>query len=62
VGQLDANAHGEVLEAGRVPGCYLGLLLDLTDDSQDAGCWWSPRPRCCTLVFLGRTALYCTSY
>jgi hypothetical protein len=28
VGQLSANAHGEVLEAGRVPNCYLGLLLD----------------------------------
>jgi hypothetical protein len=28
VGQLGANAHGEVLEVGRVPDCYLGLLLD----------------------------------
>jgi hypothetical protein len=27
VRQLGANAHGEVLEAGRVPDCYLGLLL-----------------------------------
>jgi hypothetical protein len=27
VGQLGANAHGEVLEAGRVPDCYLGLHL-----------------------------------
>jgi hypothetical protein len=36
VGQLGANAHGEVLEAGRVPDCYLGLLLDPADDSQDA--------------------------
>jgi hypothetical protein len=36
VGQLDANAHGEVLETGRVPNCYLGLLLDPADDSQDA--------------------------
>jgi len=26
--QLGANAHGEVLEPGRVPDCYLGLLLD----------------------------------
>ena len=25
--QLGANAHGEVLEPGRVPDCYLGLLL-----------------------------------
>jgi hypothetical protein len=22
------NAHGEILEVGRVPDCYLGLLLD----------------------------------
>jgi hypothetical protein len=28
VAQLGANAHGEVLEPGRVPGCYLGLRLD----------------------------------
>jgi hypothetical protein len=28
VGQLGANAHGEVLEAGRVPDCYLALRLD----------------------------------
>jgi hypothetical protein len=28
VAQLGANAHGEVLEAGRVPDCYLGLRLD----------------------------------
>jgi hypothetical protein len=26
--QLGANAHGEVLEPGRVPDCYLGLRLD----------------------------------
>ena len=26
--QLGANAHGEVLEPGRVPDCYLGLLLN----------------------------------
>jgi hypothetical protein len=29
VGSLGANAHGEVLEAGRVPDCYLGRLLFL---------------------------------
>jgi hypothetical protein len=28
VRQLGRNAHGEVLEPGRVPNCYLGLLLD----------------------------------
>jgi hypothetical protein len=27
VAQLGANAHGEVLEPGRVPDCYLGLHL-----------------------------------
>jgi hypothetical protein len=27
VAQLGANAFGEVLEPGRVPDCYLGLLL-----------------------------------
>jgi hypothetical protein len=28
VAQLGRNAHGEVLEPGRVPDCYLGLGLD----------------------------------
>ena len=37
MGQLGANAHGEVLEAGRVPDCYLGLLLDPAEDAQAAG-------------------------
>jgi hypothetical protein len=37
VGQLGANAHGEVLQAGRVPDCYLGLLLEDADDGQGAG-------------------------
>jgi hypothetical protein len=32
VRQLGANAHGETLEPGRVPDCYLGLLLDPPDD------------------------------
>jgi hypothetical protein len=36
VAQLGVNAHGEVLEPGRVPDCYLGLLLDPPGD-QDAG-------------------------
>jgi hypothetical protein len=35
VGQLGVNAHGEVLEAGRVPDCYLGLLLP--DPAEDGG-------------------------
>jgi hypothetical protein len=35
VAQLGANAHGEVLEPGRVPDCYLGLLL--ADDAEPVG-------------------------
>jgi len=35
VAQLGANAHGEILEPGRVPDCYLGLLL--ADDVQRPG-------------------------
>jgi hypothetical protein len=30
--QLGGNAHGEILEPGRVPDCYLGLLLDPPHD------------------------------
>jgi hypothetical protein len=37
VGQLGANAHGEVLEPGRVPDCYLGLLLLDANDAEAAG-------------------------
>ena len=37
MGQLGANAQGEVLEAGRVPDCYFGVLLGPADDGQDAG-------------------------
>jgi hypothetical protein len=38
VAQLGGNAHGEVLEPGRVPDCYLGLRLDPTDhDTEAAG-------------------------
>jgi hypothetical protein len=37
VAQLGANAFGEVLEPGRVPGCYLGLRLDPPGDDQAAG-------------------------
>ena len=35
--QLGANAHGEVLEPGRVSDCYLGLLLDPAGDHHGAG-------------------------
>ncbi len=35
--QLGVNAHGEVLEAGRVPDCYLGLRLDPPDQGEPAG-------------------------
>jgi hypothetical protein len=37
VAQLGANAHGEVLEPGRVVDCYLGLRLDPADDAEEAG-------------------------
>jgi hypothetical protein len=37
VAQLGANAHGEVLEAGRVPDCYFGLRLNPDDDAEAAG-------------------------
>jgi hypothetical protein len=38
VGLLGPTADGEVLVPGRVPDCYLGLLLDPTDhDTQAAG-------------------------
>jgi hypothetical protein len=34
--QLGTNAHGEVLEPGRVPDCYLGLLHDPLEAGQGA--------------------------
>jgi len=37
VGQLGANAHGEVLDPGRVPDCHLGLLLDPAEDAEVSG-------------------------
>ena len=37
MGQLGANALGEVLEAGRVPDCYLGLRLDSPGHTEPAG-------------------------
>jgi hypothetical protein len=37
VAQLGANAHGQVLEAGRVPDCYLGLCLDPAADAEAPG-------------------------
>jgi len=37
VAQLGANAHGEVLEPGRVPDCYLGLRLDPAGAPEPAG-------------------------
>ena len=35
--QLGANAHGEILEPGRVPDSYLGLTLDPTGPSEPVG-------------------------
>jgi hypothetical protein len=37
VAQLGRNAHGEVLEPGRVPDCYLGLRLHPPGHSEPAG-------------------------
>jgi hypothetical protein len=37
VAQLGANAHGEVLEPGRVPDCYLGLHLDPAGSAEPVG-------------------------
>jgi hypothetical protein len=37
VAQLGRNAHGEVLEPGRVRDCYLGLRLDPASDNQAVG-------------------------
>jgi hypothetical protein len=37
VAQLGANAHGEVLEPGRVPDRYLGLRLDPAAGAEPAG-------------------------
>jgi hypothetical protein len=34
VAQLGANAHGEILEPGRVPDCHLGLVLDPSGTAQ----------------------------
>jgi hypothetical protein len=48
VAQLGANAHGEVLEPGRVADCYLGLLLP----SGAAG-----EPEAGTVLVVGPSAL-----
>jgi hypothetical protein len=61
VGQLGANAHGEVLQAGRVPDCYLGLLLESADDGQGAGVLVVAPAVLLHLVFLSRTAPCCMS-
>ena len=36
MGLLGPNAEGELLEPGRVPDCYLGLLLHDADDAEAA--------------------------
>jgi hypothetical protein len=61
--QLGANAHGEVLEGGRVPDCYVGLRLDPTDhDTEAAGVLVVAPPRCCIPPCRSRTAPCCTSW
>jgi hypothetical protein len=61
VAQLGANAHGEVLEAGRVLDCYLGLRLD-PPAAEPLRCWSSRRPRCNTRQSRSQTAPCCTSW
>ena len=61
MGQLGANAHGEVLEPGRVPDCYLGLLLDPAEDAEGAGVLVVARRRSCIRSCRSRTAPCCTS-
>jgi hypothetical protein len=61
VGQLGANADGEVLEPGRVLDCYLGLRLDPNGDTKAAGVLVAAPPRCCIRSCRGRTAQCCTS-
>jgi hypothetical protein len=60
VAQLGANAHGEVLEPGRVPDCYLGL--DPDDDAQAAGVLVVAPPRSCIRLCRSRTESCCTSW
>jgi hypothetical protein len=62
VAQLGANAHGEVLEPGRVPDCSLGLRLDPADDAEPAGVLVVAPPRCCIRSCRSRTAPCCTSW
>jgi hypothetical protein len=58
VTQLGVNAHGEVLEPGRVPDCYLGLLLPPGPAGEpEAGTVLVlPRPPCCILGCPSRPA------
>jgi hypothetical protein len=62
VGQLGVNAHGEVLEPGRVPDCYLGLLLDQPGGDAEVAGVLVVAPRCCTLVFRSRMEWWCMSW
>jgi hypothetical protein len=61
VGQLGANAHGEVLQAGRVPDGYLGLLLEDAEDGRGAGVLVVAPAVLLHLVFPSRTPRCCMS-
>jgi hypothetical protein len=58
VTQLGVNAHGEVLEPGRVLDCYLGLLLPPGPAGEpEAGTvLMVTQLGCCTLGFPSRPA------
>ena len=57
--QLGVNAVGQVLEAGRMTDCYLGLLLDPPTAPRLPRYWSSARPRCCIQPRCSRTAPRC---
>jgi hypothetical protein len=60
VAQLGANAHGEILEPGRVPDCYLALRLD-SDDTKAAGVLVVAPAALLHPAVRSRTAPCCTS-
>jgi hypothetical protein len=60
--QLGVNAHGEVLEPGRVPDCYLGLLLDPPGDQHPGRVLVVAPASLLHPCIPSQTALCCTSW
>ena len=60
--QLGVNALCEVLEPGRVPDCYLGLLLNPPSGQHSGGVLVVRRPRGCTPASPNQTAPCCTGW